>query len=209
MIRPPGLRGAAFGTADDGDGRSNAAARRRISLSLGLPAEWAHLHQVHGRRVRRATGPGLQGDGDALLSTVPLLPLAVGTADCLPVVIEAAGGVGLAHVGWRGAAAGVVTALREAMEAVGLSPMRAAIGPGIGPCCFEVGQEVAAALAAFRAPTRRGSDGVDLFAAVAADLEGLEIWRVSGCTCCGVGFHSHRRDGTPQRQVAVAWLPSG
>ncbi len=157
MIRPPGFRGAAFGAAADGDGRSDAAARRRISRSLGLSEAWAYLHQVHGRRVWRASGPGLQGDGDALFTTTPGLPLAVGTADCLPVVLEAADGVGLAHVGWRGAVAGVVAALRGAMEAEGLAPLRAAVGPGIGPCCFAVGPEVAAALPGFEAVARTGA----------------------------------------------------
>jgi len=209
MIRPPGFRGAAFGAAADGDGRFDEAARRCISRSLGLPEEWACVHQVHGRRVWRASRPGLQGDGDALFTTIPGLPLAVGTADCLPVVVEAAGGVGLAHAGWRGAAAGVVAALRDAMEAEGLAPQRAAVGPGIGPCCFTVGPEVAAVLPGFATVARTGAASVDLPAAVAAALEGLEVWRSPECTCCGRGYHSYRRDGTRRRQVAVAWLPAG
>ena len=206
MIRPRGFRGAAFGSAADGDGRLDPEARRRISQELGIGAEWAYLHQVHGRLVRRAAGPGLQGDGDALFTTVPGLPLAVGVADCLPVVLESPDGVGLAHVGWRGAAAGVVTALREAMEAAGVTPQQAAVGPGIGPCCYEVGPEVQDRLPAFRSRTRQGGDGVDLPAAVAAALAGLGVWQAEACTCCGAGFHSFRRDATLQRQVGVAWL---
>jgi YfiH family protein len=209
MIRPPGFRGAAFGSAADGDGRSDEGARRRISRSLGLPEAWAYVHQVHGRRVWCVSRPGLQGDGDALFTTTPQLPLAIGTADCLPVVLEAAGGVGLAHVGWRGAAAGVVAALRGAMEEQGLALQRAAVGPGIGPCCFTVGPEVTAALPGFAAATQTGSASVDLPAAVAAALDGVEVWRSPDCTCCGRGYHSYRRDGTRRRQVAVAWLPAG
>ena len=209
MIRPPGFRGAAFGSAADGDGRSDEAARRRISRSLGLCEAWAYVHQVHGRRVWRASRPGLQGDGDALFTTIPGLPLAVGTADCLPVVLAAVEGVGLAHVGWRGAAAGVVSALRSAMEAEGLAPRRAAVGPGIGPCCFTVGPEVAAALPVFGAVARTGAASIDLPGAVVAALDGIEVWRSPECTCCGTGYHSHRRDGTRRRQVAVAWLPAG
>lgn len=208
MIRPPGFRGAAFGTAADGDGRADPAARRRLSELLGLPDEWAYLHQVHGRRVLRANAPGRQGEGDALLTTVADLPLAVGTADCLPVVLEAPGGVGLAHVGWRGAAAGVLGALRRAMAEQGLVVERAAVGPGIGPCCFAVGPEVAAALPRFRAHTRDGRESIDLPLAVEDALSGLTVWRWTGCTCCGAGFHSYRRDATRQRQVAVAWLPT-
>ncbi len=206
MIRPPGFRGAAFGTAADGDGRHDVAARRRISRELGIPDAWAFVHQVHGSRVWAAAGPGLQGDGDALFTTMPGVPLAIGTADCLPVVLEAPGGVGLAHVGWRGAVAGVVPALRAAMAAAGLAPERAAIGPGIGPCCYEVGPEVLGPLAAFRARTRLGRDAVDLAAAAAAGLQGLEVWQSGACTCCGPGFHSYRRDAGRERQVAVAWL---
>jgi YfiH family protein len=205
MIRPPGFDGVAFGTAADGDGRTDEESRRRISASLGIPEAWAVVHQVHGRRVYRVFTPGLQGDGDALFTTVPRLPLAVGTADCLPVAVEADGAVGLAHVGWRGAVAGVVTALLRAMADCGLRPWRAAIGPGIGPCCFEVGPEVANALAPFRRRSRRDAESVDLGAAVAAQLDGVTLWKAPQCTCCGEGFHSYRRDGTRRRQVAVAW----
>lgn len=205
MIRPPGFRGVAFGTAADGDGRHDPEARRRISRELGVPAEWAFLHQVHGTRVLEAGSSGLQGDGDALFTSVPGLPLVVGTADCIPVIIEGAGGVGLAHMGWRGAAAGVVAALRSAMEAAGMAPARAGIGPGIGPCCYEVGAEVLAALPAFQARTSRGTAAIDLAAAAAAGLAGLEVWHAGVCTCCGTGFHSYRRDATRRRQVAVAW----
>ncbi|MBN2114283.1 MAG: polyphenol oxidase family protein [Acidimicrobiia bacterium] len=206
MIRPPGLRGVAFGSATDGDGRLDSAARQRISAALDIPPDWAYLHQVHGSRVLRAAAPGLQGDGDAVFTTCPGLPLAVGTADCYPVALEGPGAVGLAHVGWRGAAAGVVGVLRAAMEAAGVAPERAAVGPGIGPCCYEVGPEVLAALGEFRAVTRRGTGAVDLAAAALSDLEGLEVWRADTCTCCGDGYRSFRRDATRLRQVAVAWL---
>lgn len=206
MIRPPGFRGAAFGTAADGDGRHDREARQRISGSLGIPADWACLHQVHGSRVWEARSPGLQGDGDAVFTTVPRLPLAVGTADCVPVILEGPGGTGLAHMGWRGAAAGVVAALRSAMEAAGVTPVRAAVGPGIGPCCYEVGADVLAALPAFHAHTERETASVDLPAAAASGLAGLEVWHAGVCTSCGAGFHSFRRDGTRRRQVAVAWL---
>jgi YfiH family protein len=209
MIRPPGFDGVAFGTAADGDGRSDEGSRRRLSASLGIPEAWAVVHQVHGRQVYRVSAPGLQGDGDALFTTVPRLPLAVGTADCLPVAVEADGGVGLAHVGWRGAAAGVVAALLQAMADCGLRPGRAAIGPGIGPCCFEVGPEVAGALAPFCRRSRRDAESVDLRAAVAAQLDGLPLWTAPQCTCCGEGFHSYRRDRSRRRQVAVAWRKEG
>jgi copper oxidase (laccase) domain-containing protein len=68
-----------------------------------------------------------------------------------------------------------------------------------------VGPEVLEQLGAFRARTRRGTAGVDLPAAAAADLDGVEVWQSGVCTCCGIGFHSYRRDGGRERQVAVAW----
>ncbi|MBM3694466.1 MAG: laccase domain-containing protein [Actinobacteria bacterium] len=207
MICPPGFAGAAFGTAADGDGRRDPGVRARFSAALGIAAEWAYLHQVHGRRVRRVEAPGPAGDGDAIFTTRPGLPLAIGTADCLPVVLEAPGAAGLAHVGWRGAVAGVVGALRRAMERAGVAPERAAIGPGIGPCCYAVGPEVLARLPGFRSVARLGAESVDLAAAVAAELDGLQVWQAGECTSCGLGFHSYRRDGTRERQVAVAWVP--
>lgn len=206
MIRPPGFLGVAFGAAADGDGRFDPQARQRISRELGIAADWAYPHQVHGAHVLRAALPGPQGDGDAVFTTLPGLPLAIGTADCLPVALEGPGGVGLAHVGWRGAAAGVVAALRSAMERAGAAPVRAAIGPGIGPCCYQVGPDVQEQLLAFRSRTRRGGEAVDLRAAAAAALAGLEVWRAAVCTCCGAGYHSFRRDAGRERQVGVAWL---
>lgn len=205
MIRPPGFRGAAFGTAADGDGRHDPEARRRISGALGIPADWAYLHQVHGSRVWEASSPGLQGDGDALFTTVSRLPLAVGTADCVPVILEGPGGMGLAHMGWRGAAAGVVAALRSAMEAAGVAPVRAAVGPGIGPCCYEVGDELREAMGPSAAPFLRpgpsGRPHLDLRALNARQLEaaGLRpdaIHNLADCTRCRAElYHSYRRDG--------------
>jgi YfiH family protein len=180
-----------------------------MAASLGISSDWACLHQVHGSRVLRVDTPGMAGDADAMFTTRPMLPLAVGTADCLPVVIEGEGGVGIAHVGWRGAAGGVISALREALAGAGILARRAAVGPGIGPCCFEVGPEVVAAFPGWEASTRGGSQSVDLPSAVASSLEGLEVWRASVCTYCGSGFRSQRRDGTSDRQVALAWLTSG
>ena len=151
----------------------------------------------------------MAGEADGMFTTTPMLPLAVGTADCLPVVIEGEGGVGIAHAGWRGAAAGVIAALRDALAAAGVSARRAAIGPGIGPCCFEVGPEVVTAFPKWVSWTRWGSVSVDLPSAVESALEGMEVWRASVCTYCGSGFRSQRRDATSDRQVTLAWLTSG
>ncbi len=206
MIRPPGFRGAAFGAALEGNGRDREPNRQAISEQLGIPSDWAHLRQVHGDAVIRAGESGRLGDADALFSTVPMLPLAVATADCYPVVLEADGAAGIAHAGWRGVIAGTVIALREVMVNAGAAPVRAAVGPGIGGCCFEVGPEIAARFPGLRRTTTWGTGSVDLLEAIIRQLEGLEVWTSGVCTYCGSGYYSYRRDGTDERQVAVAWV---
>ncbi len=208
MIRPPAMAGAAFGDASDGDPRHDDAARAALAAALGIPADWAWLRQVHGADVVRATTPGHLGEGDAVFTTEPMLPMAVGVADCFPVIVAGEAGIGIAHAGWRGAAAGVVGALVGAMRAAGITPQRAAIGPGIGPCCFEVGPEVAERFPRHGATTTWGTPSVDLRAALLDQLGGLDVWVSDDCTMSGEGFHSFRRDGTALRQVAVAWRPA-
>jgi len=208
MIRPPTLAGAAFGDAADGDARRDDDARTAMSSALGIPTAWAWLHQVHGATVVRATAPGDLGDGDAAFTTEVMLPLVVGVADCFPVIVEGDGGVGIAHAGWRGTAVGVVPTLLEAMRGAGLTPRRAAIGPGIGPCCFEVGPEVLERFPDHGATTTWGTTSVDLRGALIEQLGDLEVWVSETCTMSGEGHHSYRRDGTPLRQAAVAWRPA-
>ncbi len=208
MIRPPGFRGAAFSTAADGNGRS-AAVQRRLASRLGIPEGWATVRQVHGDRVVVVDGAGLAGDADALITRTPGLPVAVLTADCVPVLVEGDGFVAAIHAGWRGAAAGVVARALEVIADHRLEPARAAIGPAIGPCCYEVGDEVADRFPEHVAATTWDTRSVDLVAAVTAQLDGLDVWTSEACTSCGEDLASHRRNGTEARQVAVAWLPIG
>lgn len=208
MIQPPGFRGAAFGSAAQGDPKRDDAAKRTIAAALGISARWAITRQVHGKVVRFARRPGTLGDGDGIVTGVAGLPVAVVTADCVPVVLESPDAVGIGHAGWRGAAGGVVGAVREAIAGVGRPVQRAAIGPAIGPCCFEVGPEVAEVFPDQQAVTTWGTASVDLAAAVASQLEGIDTWSAGICTMCDPRYHSYRRDGTRLRQVAVAWLPA-
>ena len=115
-------------------------------------------------------------------------------------------GVGIAHAGWRGASAGVVGALRRAMDREGIAAERACIGPGIRSCCFEVGPEVLARFQGHHASTTWGTPSVDIVGALRDELAGLEIIESGECTRCGVGYFSHRRDGTRDRMAGVAWL---
>lgn len=207
MIRPPALHGVIFGDAGDGDARRDAAARDRLASALGIPSEWAWMEQVHGATVRRIETPGVHGPADALFTTVSGLALAAGTADCFPVAMVAPGAAGIAHAGWRGAAAGVIGALRRAMTAAGVAPTAAAIGPGIGPCCFEVGSELLERFPGHDATTTWRTASVDLRRVILEELSGLDTWVSPDCTMCTPGYHSHRRDGAPHRQVGVAWIP--
>ena len=207
MIRPPGVNGVAFTEAGDGDQRLDRRSRSTVSEVLGLPEEWATLRQVHGNVVHRTEEPGEIGEGDAVWSTVSHLPLAVFTADCLGVVLKAPGAVGVAHAGWRGTRAGLLTKLRVEMAASGHAPTHAAIGPGIGACCFEVGEEVATQFDGFTSVTRWGTVSVDLIGAVVSEVSDIEVWTADSCTLHEPGWFSHRRDGTKARLATIGWLP--
>lgn len=208
MIRPPGFAGVAFGTATEGDVRTDPAGRSAF-IAAGAPQNWAYVSQVHGDRVLAATRPGLLGDADAIYTTNPDLAVTIATADCVPVAIEGGGFAAVIHAGWRGIVAGVVTEALRTFERKGLHPVRAAIGPGIGACCYEVGAEVGAQFPDHEATTTWGTASVDLGAAVAAQLGDLVKWRSDRCTMTDPGLYSYRRNRTAQRQVAVAWLASG
>jgi YfiH family protein len=208
MIHPDGFRGAAFGTAAEGDVRRDEAERQRFAEQLGIPSRWAFVHQVHGARTELADRPGDLGDADAIVVKRPGLPVSVATADCIPVVIEGDAGAAVVHAGWRGVVSGVVVSALDALQANGVTPIRAAIGPGIGPCCYEVGDEVADKLPDHVAQTTWGTRSVDLPGAVASQLGDLVTFRSEACTYTSAELHSYRRDQTKLRQVAVAWLPN-
>lgn len=206
MIEPPGFRGAIFGEAADGDPRTNPAVRSHFSGWFGAPDRWSWVNQVHGGTVLAVDEPGSAGDGDGLATSSVGLAVGVATADCVPVIIEGTRTTVVVHAGWRGMAAGVVDAGVAAARVGGDTPIRAAIGPSIGPCCYEVGTEVLAVLDSYVATTTWGTSSVDLWSAAEAQLGGLQVWRADLCTFTDSRFLSHRRDGTKERQVSVAWL---
>lgn len=205
MIRPPGLDGVAFTRSRDGDLREDPFARARVSRSLGLPERWAVVRQVHGDGVVRVDAPGDWGEADALWTDHPRLPLAVFTADCFGVALLAPRAVGVAHAGWRGASAGVAAALRAEMEGAGHPPLAAALGPGIGPCCFEVGAEVTSSFPETAATTRWGTRSVDLARHLTAQLHDLPVWAAARCTFHQPGWFSHRLTGTRRRMATIVW----
>ena len=178
------------------------------------PAGLVRPRQVHGRAVAEATAHGPRPlEADAIVSGDPSLPVAVVTADCVPVLVAARSGrwVAAVHAGWRGLAAGVVEAGIDALrERAAGEALRAALGPYIRPCCYEVDEPVLAGLAARFGdaleaalhPARAGHARVDLGVLVRLDLERAGIapqatgGAAAACTRCDAQrFHSYRRDG--------------
>jgi YfiH family protein len=212
MIRSGAIPEVAFGTAADGDARTDAALRGVVSANVGAPADWATIAQVHGRVVAEADAPGHCGEADGLITQSTDLSLCIATADCLPIALSGDRAVALVHAGWRGIVNGVIPAAIDAMRELGNDPRAAAIGPHIGPCCYEVGDEVIDALGGHAATTRWGTQSADLAGAALAQIHhtagpGADVEVSPICTMDDHRFNSFRRNGTPQRQVTVAWLP--
>lgn len=196
-----------------GDDVTRADENRRIACeAIGADVEKLALNfQVHSDRVLKAA-PGMRGEhADGLWTDEPGLPILAMSADCLPVAIarvDKAPAVAVLHVGWRGLLAGVVAA---GARTLGGSALAAAIGPGIGPCCYEVGEEVATP---FR--ERFGDDVVragrlDLWTSAERALHAAGVERVDRfdrCTFCEPEtFFSHRRDaGRTGRQGVIAYV---
>ncbi len=199
--------------------------RRRFEAAIGAPA--TYLSQVHGVRVLRLPATPGPYEADASITTEPDVVCTVMVADCLPVLFAApeARGVGAAHAGWRGLAAGVIEATAAALcEASACAPheLSAWLGPCIGPRQFEVGEDVlrafgsvAAARFAPRGPAHVGPDGSPRWL---ADLPGLardrllvaSVQRISGGGWCTVEersrFFSFRRDRVTGRMAAAVWI---
>jgi purine-nucleoside/S-methyl-5'-thioadenosine phosphorylase / adenosine deaminase len=186
--------------------------QQRLRRELGLDG-LARGYQVHGTRVvtaARATDPHApqeqleRADGQA--TATRSLGVMVLAADCLPVALGAPGGVAMLHAGWRGLAGGVLEEGVSALASLGAGPVTAVLGPCAGPCCYEVGPEVHAALASGIAG--RGRVDLRLIACTRLHEAGVQTVRsVGGCTICDERFFSHRREGAEGgRQVGVAWL---
>ncbi len=196
-------------------GRGPAASRSRILRdAAGRALDLAWLEQVHSARVREAR-PGSCGRGDALVTRRPGLALAVVSADCVPVVVGGGGRLAVLHAGWRGIVAGVVA---RAVERLGgeAAALRAWVGPAIGPCCYEVGADVAERVAAASGEEtvragERGRPHLDLPGAVGLQLAARgvhEVHALAVCTRCRPELlWSYRRDGQAAgRNLTFAWL---
>jgi YfiH family protein len=197
------------------------ANRRALRAAIGTLHAPRWLQQVHGSEVVRFSG---EGDGseersaDAAVTDLHGLPLAILTADCLPVLFSAEDGseVGAAHAGWPGLSGGVLEATLSAMRS---PPARllAWIGPGAGPLRYEVGENVYSAFVAGDAgadvaftPTRPGHWFADLPALARRRLAAAGVGRVYGggeCTISDpVSWYSYRRDGATGRMASLIWI---
>ena len=187
--------------------------RRIMCEAIGADlAKLALNYQVHSDRVLRAVA-GRRGEhADGLWTDEPGLPILAMSADCLPIALARVDAtepaVAALHAGWKGLLAGIVAA---GADAIGTGKLAAAIGPGIGPCCYEVGEEVATP---FR--ERFGDDVVrdgrlDLWTSAERALRAAGVERVDRfdrCTFCEPeSFFSHRRDaGRTGRQGVLAYV---
>jgi YfiH family protein len=182
--------------------------RERVCRAIGVDATRLTLNvQRHSPTVHRAEAGKRGVIGDGLWTDDPALPMLALTADCVPIAIARTDGDGPAlavvHAGWRGLLEDVVAAAAAPIGA----HAAAVIGPAVGPCCYEVGPEVAEPFA-----TRFGRDVVrgrnlDLWTSAECALREAGVDRVERldvCTACNPElFFSHRRDGTPRGAQGV------
>lgn len=188
--------------------------RERAAAAIGRDPKGVVMgRQVHGAELVSHSEPQDPAvyaecelspeEADAQAVADPSLTPLVLVADCLPVALAGPGGVAMAHAGWRGIAAGVLE--RAAGE---VSATAAAIGPGIGPCCFEVGPEVLERFERHDAAKGRMLDLPEVAAQLLAEAGVGEVERAGHCTMCeGETFFSHRREGPDTgRQGGFAWL---
>jgi YfiH family protein len=220
------------GVASTGDGGVPFTAAARPLLSgRGLAGAPAYARQIHGADVLVAERDGRLGEADVLLTERADLPLAIFTADCLPLVIYDPAGRRLAavHAGWRGTVQSVARAAVDRLVEAGSAPdgLVVAIGPSIGPCCYEVDEPVIERLSAafpvgweqWTIPAGPGKWMLDLWQAnedqlAAADVDRAMIENLRLCTACNLDrFFSYRREGSVRlgrsgRLVALAAIPS-
>jgi purine-nucleoside/S-methyl-5'-thioadenosine phosphorylase / adenosine deaminase len=184
--------------------------RRRLCAEVGAQSEaLAMNYQHHSADVLRAKAGSRGERADGLWTDERALPVLALAADCLPIALARANGgrpaLAVLHAGWRGLVAGIAGA---GVRTLGGGLVAAMIGPGIGPCCYEVGEEVAAP---FRRAFGMGlyPDGkLDLWSAAERALRASGVARVDRvdlCTACNPDqFFSHRRDdGLTGRQGVI------
>ena len=223
--RAGGVSAEPFGSLNLGGGTGDdpeavVRNRRRTAQALGI-GSFSLLRQVHGTTLVPVADPAASGfadpegpspEGDAAVARGRGLPVAILTADCVPIALASGseGSTVAVHAGWRGLAAGLIDRAIEVFERP--AGVVAAIGPAIGPCHYEVGEEVARAVhdgtGGLVPPERRdGRLYLDLPGTVEARLRAAgvpTVDRALECTACeSARFFSHRRDGVTGRQALI------
>jgi len=227
----PPFDGLNLGVFTDDERGAVVENRRRLAGALGFPPDRMAIgRQVHGAEIATHAGPQAPSpfaepgspipEVDGHVSAEPDLALLVFVADCVPVALSGPGGVAMLHCGWRGLASGIV---ERGAAAVGATD--AAIGPSIGPCCYEVGEDVLDRFTGPKLPPAGrkpepgdGNRPVGTVSEWMLDLPevarrlllnaGVERVEAAGlCTSCEPDlFFSHRRDaGRTGRQAGLVW----
>lgn len=160
--------------------------------------EMASLKQIHSSFCLAVSEPGCAGEGDALVTGSAGIALSVRTADCYPILLAdtRTRAIAAIHAGWRGTAAGIVVEVLAQMRTLYSTKPRdiiAAIGPGIGECCYQVGEEVARRFGLEHAGC------VDLESTnrqlmLDAGVPDAHIQAMGLCTFCDRRFYSFRRE---------------
>jgi YfiH family protein len=229
-VSQPPFDGLNLGVFTEDEPAAVVENRRRLATALGFPPERIVIgRQVHGAELAVHSGPqapspfaapgSAMPEVDGHVTAEPKLPLLVLVADCVPVALSGPGGVAMLHCGWRGlassgrtsprVAAGNAPAGLVASAVAGVGATDAVIGPSIGPCCYEVGEEALDAFAGLGDGIASGRM-LDL-PEVARRLlreSGVERIETAGlCTSCEPNlFFSHRRDaGRTGRQAGLVW----
>jgi YfiH family protein len=199
-----------LGLLTDDEPRRVEENRRRLCDAAGAdPDKLAMNRQVHAATVNRAAAGERGREGDGLWTDEPNVPMLKVTADCLPVALARRNGrpaLALLHAGRLGVLEGIL----EAGVATLGGTVAAAVGPGIGPCCYEVGEEIADAYRARFGPAAVRGRNLDLWFVTehvlrAAGVDSVERFDV--CTACNEEFFSHRRDsGVTGRQGVIGYV---
>jgi polyphenol oxidase len=191
---------------------SAASIKKKLVKDLGSDGIFT-LNQVHGIHIVRTSEiKNLEiPEADGIISENSGDILVIRSADCVPVLISSKEGIFAAvHAGWKGLAGGIIGRCISMMRKMGANNIDVAIGPGIGPCCFRVGNEVAQVLASPFLRIENSFKYVDLWEtaksqALSASVEGYKISVLRICTCCRENlFFSYRRQADAAgRQVSL------
>jgi YfiH family protein len=205
-----------LGVRTDDEPKRVVENRIRLCAAVEVDPDGATMAwQRHGAVVRRAQPRGIVTPGtvydhcDGLWSDDPGVGMVLLTADCLPIALVRLDpdrpAAAILHAGWRGLLAGIAAG---GVAALG-GPVAAVIGPGIGPCCYEVGEEVAVPFAETFGPDVVRNGRLDLWTSAERALRAAGATRVDRYDLCNAChpefFFSHRRDsGRTGRQGVIA-----